>query len=211
MKCFFFTNIRLHTRTKYSSIKQAEQRSGINGLSQLKALSPLEERIIKITTKEAVDGDETPEVGFEQNPILDRSEILLAETIDDVVEQSLQEIQSDCENSGSVAANTATDVATTTSALLGRNSSAAATTRPRRRKRRTQAETPQYDKFFKIEERKVAEMEIANNLKKEQIAVLREQVEATKKQTEAIKAGTQAKEEIVAKLDNLIRVFSSPK
>ncbi|XP_073828596.1 uncharacterized protein [Musca autumnalis] len=58
-------DLRQHTRSKYMLIKKEEKRSGINGLRKMKQLSEIEERIINITSTEAVDGDETQEMGLQ--------------------------------------------------------------------------------------------------------------------------------------------------
>lgn len=200
---FCFNTYRLHTRTKYSAIRQAEQRSGVNGMSRAKALSPLEERVIKITTIQAVDGDETGEVGFEALDMVETHHNLT-----DIVEETLEVVVAEYELDGSAPATVLENA--TTCPMLGASTSTAATVRgsttaarSRGRKRRAQAENPQLEKFFRLEEIKVREMEKANNLK-------REQIEAVKEQTEAIKAGTQMKACILQKLENLVEILRRP-
>ncbi|XP_017469045.1 PREDICTED: uncharacterized protein LOC108361022 [Rhagoletis zephyria] len=174
----YWSDLKLHTRTKYSAIRQAEQISGINGLSRAKALSPLEERIIKITTVQAVDGDETGEVGFEA---LDMAEA--SHNLADIVEETFEVVVAECELDGTAAATTLEDATTcpmigasTSTAAAIRGSTAAA--RSRGRKRKAQAENPQLEKLFRLEEIKVRQMEIV-------------QIQAVKERTEPIIVGTQ--------------------
>lgn len=169
---FCFTTVRLHTRTKYSAIKQAEQRSGINGLSRVKALSSLEEREIQITAVEAVDGDNTPEVGFDET-------IASCRQIGDSAENFVEEEVLDGADSN--------NVASTSRGKVG--------ARPRTRRQRGQPEDSHLQKMFEIEERKLLELEKSNSLRERQ-------VKALERHAEAVEANTRANNVLTEKLSD---------
>lgn len=155
---------------------------------------------------EAVDGDGTPEVGFENNFFEnnDGASCVEAEVIvtDENIEGGVATTSTLAAYSTQASNSNAANVLTTAS-----NSTAQPTRTTRTRKRKQQHESLPLDKFFKMDEKKLDELKTANSLKREHISILKEQVEATRMQTEAIKSNTQVKLNLVETMQQLVNML----
>lgn len=54
---FFFHKFRTRVRVKATTIKEAYNRSGVNGFKKIRDLDEFEERVVHIMTPHSVDGD----------------------------------------------------------------------------------------------------------------------------------------------------------
>uniref|UniRef100_W8BWG1 Uncharacterized protein n=1 Tax=Ceratitis capitata TaxID=7213 RepID=W8BWG1_CERCA len=178
----------LHTFEKCRTIRK---------FSDSKALSALEERIIKLTTEKTNNDVSTSEFSTE----LQADTSLQNMGATSVMEQSIEIVSTDdeCAESGIKVEETS---------YIEDSSYAfeSVSCNQGKRKRRKQLENIQLDKLYELELRKLREMETSNDIKRQQLELIKKQTTATEEQTKAIKANTLAKEALIAKLQDIIFV-----
>uniref|UniRef100_W8B4N4 Regulatory protein zeste n=2 Tax=Ceratitis capitata TaxID=7213 RepID=W8B4N4_CERCA len=184
----YWRDLRLHTFEKCRTIRK---------FSDSKALSALEERIIKLTTEKTNNDVSTSEFSTE----LQADTSLQNMGATSVMEQSIEIVSTDdeCAESGIKVEETS---------YIEDSSYAfeSVSCNQGKRKRRKQLENIQLDKLYELELRKLREMETSNDIKRQQLELIKKQTTATEEQTKAIKANTLAKEALIAKLQDIIFV-----